>query len=243
MAFDRRREFNFPLIMKGRPGPSSWRGKITFRHSKKHPNTVEAVCGRSVASVAGPASREMAELMDRGYIPVIKEVKLGMEPKRTYEGPHGEWLVDEDWTKMSRTVQLKVRMMTQLEIEEERASFEHECARRLAEREMQAERSQIRYSEATGEEYYRAVDGIASAYGLDESSSRILARLGRGESRDEIASDLGVKRSIVDGRISKLYRTLGVHSKEEVCIMLRQQLKIDRKRNEQHIEGQQGSLF
>ena len=178
-----------------------------------------------------------------GYIPVIDEVKLGMEPKRTYGGPYGERLIDEDWSKMSRTVQLKVRMMTQEEIDEERASLERERARKQAEQERKAERSPIRYSEAMGEEYDRAVNGIAAAYELDESSTRILARLGRGDSRSEIASYLRIKESVLVGRISKLYRVLGVHSKEEICLMLRQQLSIDRKRNEQLSGGQQGSLF
>lgn len=243
MAFDRWRRFKVSLIMKGRPGPTSWQGKITIRRSKKYPYHVEAACGRSVAFLDSHTSREIEELMICGYIPVIDDVKLGMEPKRTYEGPHGEWLVDEDWSKMSRTVELTVRMMTQKEIDEERASLEAERARKQAEQEWKAERSPIRYSEAIGEEYDRAVNGIAATYGLDESGTRILARLGRGDSRSEIASCLRIKQLVVDGRISKLYRILGVHSKEEVCLMLRQQLGIERKRVEQLSEGQQGSLF
>lgn len=243
MDFDRSRRFKFPLIMKGRPGLSSWQGKITLRRSKKNPHLIEAVCGRSVASVPGYASREIAELMDHGYIPIIDEIKLGMEPKRTYEGPHGEWLVDEDWSKISRTVQLKVRMATQKEIEEERAALEAERARKQAEYIWKATHSPIRYSEIASEEYNRAVSGIASTFELDESSSRILAHLGRGRSRDEIASDLSIKKSIADGRISKLYRILGIHSKGEVCLMIRQQIRIDRKQSEKLSEGQQGSLF
>lgn len=206
MTFDRWRRFKVSLIMKGRPGPTSWQGKITLRQSKKYPYSVEAVCGRSTASLEGRAGREIEDLMLCGYIPVIDDVILGMEPKRTYGGPYGERLIDEDWSKMSRTVQLRVRMMTQEEVDEERASLELERARKQAEQERKAERSPIRYSESMGEDYDRAVNGIATTYDLDEPSTRILARLGRGDSRSDIASYLRIKESVLDGRISKLYR-------------------------------------
>lgn len=61
-----------------------------------------------------------------------------------------------------------------------------------------------------------AISETASAYGLTERESEVLALLAAGHGRARVAQALGISENTLGTHIQQLYRKLGVHSRQEL---------------------------